>query len=116
MISTHMKHSRLNEAKSYIHDAQRKLRLFKEELLDIKEHFDSTIDVGEMLTFADYFFDGLIVDWMVHGKINTSHDQTSATLSRVSKLVSRLRTQKEKLGEEWQAVREEQQAILEESK
>ncbi|CAG9621513.1 hypothetical protein [Sutcliffiella rhizosphaerae] len=115
MISTHMKHSRLNEAKSSIHDAQRKLRLFQEELKDIQHHFNSNLEIGGMLTFVDYFFDGIIVDWMVHGKITNSYDQTRETYRRVSSLVNSLRDQQRELLRKLENVQIEKKNLLETS-
>ncbi|KPB03818.1 hypothetical protein [Bacillus sp. CHD6a] len=116
MVSTAMKHSRLDEAKKHIHQAQNKLRVFQDELLDIKHHFDSTIEVGGMLTFADYFFDGLIVDWMVHGKITESYDQTSQIIGRVSRLLGSLKGQRSQMEEELLSIKEEKKNLLESSK
>ncbi|WP_404442926.1 hypothetical protein LG307_13700 [Sutcliffiella horikoshii] len=115
MVSTAMKHSRLDEAKKHIHQAQNKLRVFQDELLDIKHHFDSTIEVGGMLTFADYFFDGLIVDWMVHGKITESYEQTSQIIGRVSRLLGSLKSQRDQMEEELLSGREEKKNLLESS-
>ncbi|MGD6994090.1 hypothetical protein [Sutcliffiella horikoshii] len=115
MVSTAMKHSRLDEAKAHIHQAQNKLRVFQDELLDIKHHFDSTIEVGGMLTFADYFFDGLIVDWMVHGKITESYDQTSQIIGRVSRLLGSLKGQRNQMEEALLSVKEEKKNLLESS-
>ena len=115
MVSTAMKHSRLDEAKTHIHQAQNKLRVFQDELLDIKHHFDSTIEVGGMLTFADYFFDGLIVDWMVHGKITESYDQTSQIIGRVSRLLGSLKSQQVQMEEALRSVKEEKKNLLESS-
>ncbi|KMJ59940.1 hypothetical protein AB685_03570 [Bacillus sp. LL01] len=115
LVSTAIKHSRLDDAKAHIHQAQNKLRVFQDELLDIKHHFDSTIEVGGMLTFADYFFDGLIVDWMVHGKITQSYDQTSQIIGRVSTLLESLRGQRDQMEEELLSVKEEKKNLLEAS-
>ncbi|MGD6873522.1 hypothetical protein ACQCU1_15200 [Sutcliffiella horikoshii] len=115
MVSTAMKHSRLDEAKAHIHQAQNKLRVFQDELLDIKHHFDSTIEVGGMLTFADYFFDGLIVDWMVHGKITESYDQTSQIIGRVSRLLGSLKGQRNQMEEALLSVKEKKKNLLESS-
>lgn len=115
MVSTAMKHSRLDDAKKHIHQAQNKLRVFQDELLDIKHHFDSTIEVGGILTFADYFFDGLIVDWMVHGKITQSYDQTSQIIGRVSRLLGSLIDQRDQMEEELLSVKEDKKNLLESS-
>lgn len=46
MISTAIKHSHLDDAQSHIHDAQRALRHFEEELRDINAYTDFKIEVG----------------------------------------------------------------------
>lgn len=97
MITTHMKHSNLDSARDDIHQVQRQLRHFQDELLDLKEHFHIDLEIGNMLTFADYFFDGLIVDWMVHGKINDALAQTETMLQRTNMTLQRLEDDKQRL-------------------
>jgi len=53
---------------------QQQLRIFLKELGDVNHALDSrvSIDLGGLTTFADYFFDGLIVDWIVQSRIEKS--------------------------------------------
>ncbi|ADU31092.1 hypothetical protein [Evansella cellulosilytica] len=90
MITTAVKHSHINSAKDDMHRVQSQLRHFQDELLDIKNHFHVDLEIGNMLTFADYFFDGLIVDWMVHGKIADSYKQTESTQRQVIEMLNKL--------------------------
>ena len=69
MLSTHIKHGKIDEAMEYVHHAQAGLRTFQKELQDVNMHTNVVIDIGEFLRFADYFFDGFIADWMVQGRI-----------------------------------------------
>lgn len=95
VISTAIKHSHLDDAEKQVHHAQKALRYFQEELQDVNEFTDQTISIGGFMTFADYFFDGFVVDWMVHGKIRDSVKQVNQTNQAVQELLDRLNKQKE---------------------
>ncbi|UTR14830.1 hypothetical protein MM221_20165 [Salipaludibacillus sp. LMS25] len=90
-ITTAIKHNHVDDAKDRIHDAEVQLRHFEEELLDIQNQLNIELSIGDMLTFADYFFDGLIVDWLVHDKISQAADQIDKTISLVAKTLTSLR-------------------------
>ncbi|MED4354862.1 hypothetical protein P9265_21520 [Schinkia azotoformans] len=91
MISTAIKHSHINDSRDEIHHAQRALRHFQEELKDVEKANQSNFKISGLLTFADYFFDGIIVDWFVHGHIQDSYEQTSKTLNQVATTLSQLK-------------------------
>ncbi|WP_257009723.1 hypothetical protein [Evansella halocellulosilytica] len=97
MITTAVKHSHLDTAKNDIHEAQKELRHFQDELKDIEDHFNAKLNMGNFLTFADYFFNSLIVDWMVHGKINDSLDQVEKAKSEVSAMMLKLKSDIEEI-------------------
>ena len=67
------KHNRMDEAQAAMNVARGHLRRLKRELLDVNLTGDLKMDVGSFLTFADYFFDGIIADWMVQSKISGMH-------------------------------------------
>lgn len=112
-LSTAMKHSHLDQAKSAIHIAQRLLRQFQEELLDIDNHFSSQHEIGNLLTFADYFFDGIIVDWVVHGKINDSYDETEKTKRKVQAVLHQIRGEKDVMQKKLQEIEKKRMQIFE---
>ena len=74
LILTAIKHSRIDDARKSVHRIQHQLRVFQKELNDVDPNLKSeiTIDIGSLATFADYFFDGLITDWIVQSKITDS--------------------------------------------
>jgi hypothetical protein len=83
MISTHIKRSRMDDAQVAIVDAGRRLRRFQKELEDVKMAVNTELHLGGMLSFADYFFDNLFVDWMVQDKIRKAETQVKDGLSAV---------------------------------
>lgn len=94
MISTHMKHSRMDEAQRLVQQSNHALRTLHRELKDVEKLAANTelVSVSGGLKFADYFFDGLIADWMVNNKINASIGEVTKSSSQVRKIVSKLHT------------------------
>ncbi|WP_026907067.1 hypothetical protein [Paucisalibacillus globulus] len=90
MISSAIKHSRMDDASDHIAIAQTRMRNFQKELLDINEMIHVDMDISGLLKFADFFFDGFIVDWMVQGRINDSLDQVYDQVGKVEKIVNTL--------------------------
>ena len=76
LISTIVKHDRIDEARDGIHEVQARLSSFERELADVGDRIQLGIYIGEFETFADYFFDSLIFDWAVQSKINQSLERT----------------------------------------
>ena len=89
MFTTWIKHSRIDDARTSLEEARRSLRSLRRELMDIDIPADFKIDIGEFLNFADYFFDGLIIDWMVQEKIREASDKVSEAMRRVGTLRAR---------------------------
>ena len=83
------KHSKLDDARRDIENAKYELQAFSSELDDMP---GLTIDVDGFLTFADFFFDGLIADFFVQTKINESRSQVAEAIRRVEDIIRRLRT------------------------
>lgn len=98
-IASSIKHSSIEKANQMIKQAHDALRKFQMELNDVKIHFHQQISIDQFLTFADYFLDSIIVDWMVHEKIRESYDHTIETAKQVRKMIDRLVEQKTNLSE-----------------
>ena len=91
-IITHMaKHSHLDSAQELVSELQSKLRRFKTELADIHITADVQVNVEGFLRFADYFFDGLFVDWAVGDKISQSQSSVSETKRKIERTMEKLR-------------------------
>ncbi|MCF6138656.1 hypothetical protein [Pseudalkalibacillus berkeleyi] len=113
MISSAVKHNHIDDATGHIHHAQTKMRTFQKELIDVNEEADLNVDVSSLLKFADFFFDGLISDWMVQGRINDSLDKTRTQKNNIDRLLSKLQTQADQTQNRLQMIKNEKQNLIE---
>ncbi len=67
------------------------LQSFSRELQDVNMTHNLNLNVGDFLTFADFFFDGLIADWLVQDRINETKNQVEDAIRQVEDIVRRLR-------------------------
>lgn len=91
-IATAMKHEKLETTNSYIHTAQMALQRFSNELLDVKDMRNDTIEIGMdgFVKFTDFFFDNLFTDWSIHSKIITAMNQISRVQNDVANTLREL--------------------------
>lgn len=113
-IATAAKHSKIDEAKEQVYNVQSLIRAFEKELSDIEMSTDIDINISSFDTFADYFFDGLISDWIVQSKINDSLDRVINLDSKVEKLINLLINDIYKLENKLEMVREDIDRLMEE--
>lgn len=92
LISGIAKHSKMNEASSYMEEAKRNLFVFQKELRDVNGTYDLRLDIGGFLSFADFFFDGVIADYLVQRKINDVKVQVHDAIQMVSGIVAQLKS------------------------
>ena len=92
-ISGMMKHAKINDASSYIERAKSDLRAFSNELDDVRDIENLNVDVDSFLTFADFFFDGLIADFLVQSRIREGQEQISQAVIRIQNILARLRSE-----------------------
>ena len=92
LISTFVKHSKMKDADDLIQQARSDLRYFSRELMDVDSVSDFHIETGDFLSFADYFFDGLIADWLVQSRINDAKWQVDNAIKKVEEVLRRLRS------------------------
>ena len=90
IISGVIKHSRVSEAQSYIDDAKYKLQRFRNELADVQSMNDLDINVGDFLTFADFFFDSFIADIVVQSRISNARAKLQNAIAQVESMLGRL--------------------------
>lgn len=92
LFSGLMKHSNIDKASQAMDRAKHDLRDFQQELHDIHDLPDMHIDMDDFMTFADCFFDGFIVDFMVQSKINEARQQVNNAISRVESILRQIRS------------------------
>lgn len=90
-VTSMIKHSRLEDAASYMEDAKRDLQSFQRELRDVDVPTNFRMEIGGFLTFADFFFDGVVADYLVQSKIVEARREVAEAVDRVSYLLSGLR-------------------------
>ena len=90
LLSGIMKHQRVQEASNCLERARADLMTFRKELGDLSVPVDFAVRVDSFLTFADFFFDGLLVDYLVQSKIHRAKEQVNDALIHVEQLLSGL--------------------------
>lgn len=91
LFSTIMKRSRMSEAQSCMESAKADLRRFQKELKDVDIPLDLRMEVGSFLSFADFFFDGFVADYLVQTKISDAREQVSDAIFRVEQIMKDLK-------------------------
>lgn len=97
LISGIMKHSRLDEAQRAMNTLESDLRRFSRELGDLAPYADVRVTVDGFMQFADFFFDGFFVDFMVLDKIRESKRQVEDLRARIETTVLTLRQRKKQI-------------------
>jgi len=92
LIVTAIKHSKINQSQQMLEQVNVNIEKFNRELSDIQNpiNTDLKLKIGGFKKFADYFFDGIIFDWLVQSKIKKSievYTDTEAEISRIIKLL-----------------------------
>lgn len=90
IITTAMKHEKINSAQADMSTLQSQIRRFRSELADVRLSVEINVKLDQFTSFADYFFDGLLVDGYIQGGISKSQNQVSNIRSQISSAVSRL--------------------------
>ena len=99
LIASVAKRDHIDQAEQMIPELQRRLNRLRDELDDVSVTLNHTIDHSEFLRFADWFFDGLFVDWMVQDKIHDFQSEISSVQSRVRGIQTRLSAMREETEE-----------------
>ena len=89
-FTTMLNHSKMEKAKRNIEKAKSYHRNFSRELNDVNMACNLNIDTGDFLSFADYFFDGFVVDWVVQDRINNAKRQVEEAIRRTESIVNQL--------------------------
>ena len=116
LISDLAKHSHLDDAQYAIEQLQSQLRRFKTELADVTIQADMQVNVDGFLRFADYFFDGLFVDWMVMDQINQSQAQVQSTRDQIEHMLSQLHSMEHGVEQELARISEQLDELVRNTK
>ncbi|MBR5475132.1 MAG: hypothetical protein IKU83_06965 [Lachnospiraceae bacterium] len=106
-----MKHDELDAAQVQIEKLQVELSRFKTELTDVSVEADFRVDLDDFSRFADWFFDGLFMDWAIKDEIEDSMTRMQEVKKRIETVLKELaeletntQAQKEQLTKELEAI------------
>ena len=91
LFSTIMKRSKMDDAQQLMEAAKSDLKRFQRELKDVNLSLDLRMEVGSFLSFADFFFDGFVADYLVQSKISEAKEQVSDAIVRVEQILNELK-------------------------
>ena len=89
-ISGMMKHAKLDDAQRDMELAQRELERFNRELQDVNTYYNVSIRFDGFSRFADYFLDGLLVDFIVQDKIAKTQTEVRNIINQVQDTLDNL--------------------------
>ena len=112
LFTTMAKHGHIDDARAGIDHAQRTLSRFRTELADVRDMELPQVQIGEFATFADYFFDGFFMDWMVQSKIQDAQEGVSEVHVRVLNALRNLERMDQNLAEEQDGLKREREGLL----
>ena len=90
-LNTIMKRSKMDDAQQLMEAAKTDLKRFQRELKDVNIPLDLRMEVGSFLSFADFFFDGFVADYLVQSKISEAKEQVSDAIIRVEQILNELK-------------------------
>ncbi|WP_346893703.1 hypothetical protein [Clostridium sp. UBA871] len=114
LLATAAKHSEIDKAKEYAQNTKIALMKFQNELADVDLAMDIDINIGSFETFADYFFDGLISDWIVQSKISDSLKSVCNVVYNVEDIIKSLRSKLTTVESELSSIKENMKSLIEE--
>lgn len=93
LIITAIKHDAINEAREKVHQVQVDMTKLQKELADVRNITDLEINFGGLELFADFFFDSLIMDYIIQLKIFNSLKKAVQAYEKVQEVSNRLNHQ-----------------------
>jgi hypothetical protein len=114
LIATAVKHSRIDDARAEAYQVQELLRRFRRELADIDALSREVLTgIDGFETFADFFLDGLIFDWIVQSKIDRSLQNTRQMIDKVHTLLRELNSQRTSIDDRLMQMEAEKRGLIE---
>ena len=87
-----MKHSNLSDASVLLRKAKREIENFRTELGDIRDIPDLNYEIGDFLTFADFFWDGPLADILVQSRIRECRRKIEDSIVRIEEIIRELKS------------------------
>ncbi len=97
LLTTYVKFSKMDGASLEIEAAKRDLQRFQLSLRGVQVSSDMKIEIDSFLSFADFFFDGLIADSLVQSRISDARRQVADAVFKVEQVIKSLQSQADAL-------------------
>lgn len=91
-LTTFIKHSRIDDANRDMDEINLLLQQLTHQLGDINFPEDLKLELGDFATFADFFFDGFLIDAFVASKITESIEKIRETKEKLEDIKRKLKT------------------------
>lgn len=115
LIVSALKYSEIDSSDDYVHRAERALRHFKTELMDVEniasESF--TVNNNDIFTFTDIFFDNIFSDWMVHSRITDAKNNLKTVFADVRRVLDQLARKRDEMTHALERLDVQERAIIE---
>ena len=82
---------KMGKAEKYLSQARYYLQQFQKELRNVAADDTIQLQTGDFLSFADFFFDGVVADYLVQSRINETRRKVAEAIRRVEELTAKLR-------------------------
>lgn len=115
MLSSVIKHSRLDEAREAAESSQPLLERFRRELADVQAATELDLPVDGLTRFVDIFMDSFLFDLLVQSRIRDSLARAEAVQTQVRGILVRLEGQAAAVRAQLALLDEERRRILEEA-
>src|SRR5690606_25761765 len=114
IIVSAIKYSQINSSDDLIHRAQRALRHFETELMDVQNIATEslTINKKDFYNFTDIFFDNIFSDWAVHSRITDTKSKLKQVLHEVRRIQDGLSRKRDEINHELQRLDTQEQDII----
>ena len=112
LFTTAIKYENINKSRDEIHAAQELIGRFQRELADVDITF-AQVQMDGFTNFADYFFDNLMVDWIVQSRIIESKNQVDQMLVQVNDVIQQLKAELQSAQNQAADLEEQRKTLLE---
>ena len=92
LISTFVKHDKMDTAQIDVDKAKIALQKLSRELDDLDEVMNIDLKLDSFASFADYVFDDFFSDWYVQSKLNDAQTKIEEGITKVKQVQEKLRS------------------------
>lgn len=106
------KHDKLDDAQKNVEQLQVQLQRFNKELSDVTIRCHLQVSIDEMLKFADFFFDGLLVDATVLDRIKQALHQVAQTREEILRVLRQLQDELDEVRHRHSRIQQDVDALV----